>query len=218
MREEARVKLTINLNGEFHIHHHHHHSPNPSQPGAADIINSIRDLGKQIMTKLDTSVAQETGDFQTLLTAIEALEAVIGDNTALKAALDAANLDAETQASILDANDAAIQAAKDKINAILNPAPPAEDLAVTVSFTDGTVGVAYTGALSITGGTAPYSVTPDTATVNGLTMDSNGAVTGTPETAGGVSFSGSVADSAQPTNAHLTFSGSFTVAETPTTV
>jgi hypothetical protein len=235
-REEVRLELELSLNGELHLHHHHHHL---SQPGVTDILNLIQDVRNQIMTQLDLSTAKETQDAGLLLTAVQALETAFTNllsqnNTALQAALDAANLDSTTQAAILDTNDGVINAELAKVNALLNPAgnggdtgtagggtdtngggdtTTGTDLTVVASFSDGTVDQPYTGGLTISGGTAPYSVIPDTPSVNGLTMDSTGAVTGTPTVAGGVSFSGTVADSASPANAHATFSGTFTVAE-----
>lgn len=249
-REEVRFGLELSLNGEFHLHHHHHHL---SQPGVADILNSIQDLRNDIMTQLDISAAKETQDAGLLLTAVQALETAFTNlqgqnNTALQAALDAANLDSTTQAAILDASDAAISAELTKVNALLAPAgnggdtgtggtdtsgggstltggqsdnsinPGGDALAVTTVPPNGTVGQGYILSLGISGGTAPYSVVPDTPSVGGLTMDASGNVTGTPTTAGSVSFSGTVADSTLPSNAHVTFSFTINVAEAVETV
>jgi hypothetical protein len=246
VREEVAVALTLSINGEFHIHHHHHH--NSPQPGAADIINLIQDFRKEVMTQLDTSTAKESGDLQTLITATEALETAFANlqsqnNSALQAALDAANLDSATQAKILDANDSAIQDEITKVNTLLNPpqntvsggngddsvgggtggtgtlsggqgtdtVTGTTTLSVTSSSTnlpDAVTGQGYTGHIDISGGQAPYSVQVDTASVNGLTMDDSGVVTGTSTADGTVNFAGTVADSSTP-NQHAPFSVSF---------
>lgn len=238
--KEIRLELVLTLNGEFHLHHHHHHSD--SQPGATELIlTAIRDSKEVIMTQLDISAAKETSDLNALVTAVEALDTAFTNlqgqnNAALQAALDAANLDSATQASILDANDAAISAELAKVQALLTPptstgtapgsapggapgsapggAPGTDALTVTTTLPDGVVGTPYTSGLGITGGTAPYSVVlSGPASVNGLAMDASGNVSGTPTVAGAVGFAGTVADSASQTNAHATFTVSINVAE-----
>lgn len=254
MEDEDPREVTVNLNldGEVHIHHHHHYSS--PQPGVADILNSIQDFRKEVMTQLDTSAAKETADLATLVSAVDqlaaAFEALKGqNNAALQQALDAANLDSTTQAAILDANDAAINTELTKVNNLLNPpntvtggngsdtvpagggtdtivggqgsdtavggqgndTVTASSLTVTSSsanLPDAVTGQAYTGKIDISGGNPPYSVLPTTATVNGLTLDASGNVTGTSTADGAVSFSGTVADSSTPNN-HQTFSVSF---------
>lgn len=220
---EAAVELTVNLNGEFHLHHHHHHGSNPSQPGAADIINLIRDSKEAIMTQLSDAIATLTADDAQLESEINEvltkLAQVPGEiAAAVQKALDDAGVDAATARDAVIAIDTGVKEAIAKVTAALAPAPPppvdSPLLVDTSGFSDGQVGAAYTGSLAISGGTGPYSVQVDTPTVSGLTMDSNGAVTGTPDTEGSVSFSGTVADSATP-NAHQTFSVSFSVAAAP---
>lgn len=162
MPEEVNVNLNLNLsiNGEFAVHHYHHHS-NPSQPGAADILNAIRDSKEAIMTQLDTSTAKETQDSAALIAAVEQLSAAFTalqsqNNSGLQAALDAANLDSATQATILDANDAAIQAELAKVQALLpgpatppaSPPPPPTD---TTGAGTGNDTVAAGGATDTTG-------------------------------------------------------------------
>lgn len=219
--ERLELQLKLEFPTELHVHHHHHHSE--PQPGAADILNSIQELRKDLMTELATITATESADQATLLSKTDALIAAFqnlnsANNATLQAALDAANLDSATQAGILTANDKAINDEIAKVNAALVPADPGQPmpgmLSVTASFSDCTVNTPYTGSLSISGGTAPYSVTVnDPASINGLAMDSNGAVAGTPTVAGGVSFSGTVVDNTTPSPQSSTFSGSFTVAE-----
>jgi len=68
------------------------------------------------------------------------------------------------------------------------------------SLPDGTVGVAYSGSVTATGGTKPYSFSlsglPD-----GLTASAAGSVTGTPTTAGTFTVSATVSDAAGGTAA-----------------
>lgn len=71
------------------------------------------------------------------------------------------------------------------------PAPPA--LSITASFPAGTVGTAYSGSVTASGGTAPYTYALTAGTLPvGLSLNaSTGAITGTPTTAtttGGLVF------------------------------
>lgn len=61
------------------------------------------------------------------------------------------------------------------------------------------VGIAYTATLQVTGGTAPYTWTATTATINGLTLNSNGTITGTPSSSGNAVFEVTVTDNASNT-------------------
>lgn len=56
--------------------------------------------------------------------------------------------------------------------------------AATVPVASGTVGVAYSQQVSMTGGTAPYSGFSATGLPDGLTISSSGVITGKPTTAG----------------------------------
>ena len=67
----------------------------------------------------------------------------------------------------------------------------------TTTLPVGTAGKAYTASLSATGGVAPYSWTETGALPPGLSLtQSNGAISGTPTTAGSYSFTARVSDSA----------------------
>ena len=77
----------------------------------------------------------------------------------------------------------------------------------TASLPAGTVGVAYSGQLAAANGSAPYSYAVTAGALPlGLTMSAGGAITGSPTTAGPVSFTVTVTDAA----AH-TANASFTV-------
>lgn len=69
----------------------------------------------------------------------------------------------------------------------------------TGSLTDGTVGAAYSQTLVATGGTTPYTwaVTAG-ALPAGLSLSTDGVISGTPIAAGGSSFTAGVTDSAAP--------------------
>ncbi|NOK15906.1 putative Ig domain-containing protein [Corallococcus carmarthensis] len=63
------------------------------------------------------------------------------------------------------------------------------------SLTPGEIGVPYQGLLSVSGGTAPFTWRPVLgAPVEGLTLSSDGALTGTPLFAGPGSFTVEVQD------------------------
>lgn len=187
MAEDVNINFNLNVkvDGEVKVHHYHHHS-NPSQPGAADILNSIQAFRKEIMTQLDTSTARETGDFQTLLTAVEGLEAAFealkGQNNApLQAALDAANLDSTTQAAILDANDTAIQAAIAKVQSLLNVPAPADTTGGaggndTVSAGGGTDTTGGSGGADTTGGAGGSDTVSGTEVLIGINEFDTGTV------------------------------------------
>lgn len=69
----------------------------------------------------------------------------------------------------------------------------AAPISITASLPSGTVGLSYSGQLSATGGTGGYSWTG--AAGDGLSIGSNGAVSGTPTTAGAVVVTATVTDS-----------------------
>jgi hypothetical protein len=75
--------------------------------------------------------------------------------------------------------------------------PPSNPLSVTTtSLSQGQVSVAYTGTLSATGGTAPYSWTVKSGSLPaGLSLSTAGAITGTPTAAGASTFVAQVTDS-----------------------
>ena len=75
--------------------------------------------------------------------------------------------------------------------------PPSNPLSVTTtSLNQGQVSVAYTGTLSATGGTAPYSWSVKSGTLPaGLSLSTAGAISGTPTAAGASSFVAQVTDS-----------------------
>jgi hypothetical protein len=79
-----------------------------------------------------------------------------------------------------------------KATITVNPDPAMASIPST-----GTVGVAYTGSLNPTGGTAPLTLSNTTGTLPpGLTFNATtGAVTGTPTTAGTYSFTAQLTDS-----------------------
>ncbi len=75
-------------------------------------------------------------------------------------------------------------------------------LSITVSsFYAGTVGNSYSQTLAASGGSGTYTFTITSGSLPaGLTLGSGGSITGTPTTAGTVSFTAQVSDSAQATS------------------
>lgn len=83
-------------------------------------------------------------------------------------------------------------------SATMKVLPPAIAI-TTTTFADGTVGAAYSGSLSASGGTAPYSWSiASGALPNGLSLSSTGNVTGVPNAAGVSTFTVLVRDSSNP--------------------
>jgi hypothetical protein len=66
----------------------------------------------------------------------------------------------------------------------------------TPALPDGTVGVAYSGSLNAAGGTKPYRFTA-TGVPDGLTLGTDGSVSGTPTTAGTFTVNATVTDAAK---------------------
>ncbi len=97
----------------------------------------------------------------------------------------------------VQAADSAAHTAPKALSITVTSTPP---LAVaTTSLAAGNVGVGYSQTLAATGGTAPYAwaVTAG-ALPAGLTLNSSGAITGTPSTATTANFTVTVVDSGTP--------------------
>ena len=79
----------------------------------------------------------------------------------------------------------------------INPAP----LSITTGMLpNGTVGVAYSSTIGVTGGTGPYSCTITSGTLQaGLSLGANCLVSGTPTVSGSVSLGVKATDSSNPT-------------------
>ncbi|MBJ6610620.1 MAG: cellulase family glycosylhydrolase [Candidatus Thiothrix moscowensis] len=92
------------------------------------------------------------------------------------------------------------------------PPPPALDI-TTTNLSNGTVGAAYSAQVSASGGTSPYtwSVAAGSLPI-GLTLGSNGKITGTPTTAGAFNFTLAVNDQNNVTDTQAV---SMTVAAQP---
>jgi hypothetical protein len=86
----------------------------------------------------------------------------------------------------------------------------------TLSLPSGTAGTAYSTTLAATGGTSPYSWEAGSGVPPGLSLASNGTLSGTPTTSGSYSFSVQVKDSAAAT-ATLTYSVAIGTSRTATT-
>ncbi|HYP08848.1 MAG TPA: putative Ig domain-containing protein [Bryobacteraceae bacterium] len=108
--------------------------------------------------------------------------------------------------------DAANQSATRDLQITIT-APPAPTV-VTTSLSGGTVGQGYSASLSATGGTPPYSWSVSAGSLPaGLTLASNGSISGTPTTAGTSTFTARVTDAA---NQSATRSLQIAIAAAPT--
>lgn len=166
------------------------------------------------MTELSDITATEDADTKTLIVKTDALIAALanlgsGNNVTLQAALDAAKLDAKTQTAILTASDAAINLEIARVNDTLAALPPvvaptgsaAPLILQSATLPDAVTGQPYSGSLVITGGSVPpLTVTATPATENGLTINADGTVSGTPEADGTASFDLALTDAATPPN------------------
>ncbi|MGA8150920.1 MAG: putative Ig domain-containing protein [Terriglobales bacterium] len=97
-----------------------------------------------------------------------------------------------------------------KLSIAVNPPPP---LAIaTNSLPEGTVGVAYNQTLQATSGAPPYKWSRTTGSLPaGLSLGTNGAISGVPTAAGTSSFTVQVLDSTTPTPQTATTSLSITI-------
>ena len=94
------------------------------------------------------------------------------------------------------ATDSSVTTAPISVSATFSITVVAAPVALgTRSLPDGVVGVAYTGSVTATGGTPPYTFSM-TGLPDGLSASSAGAVSGTPATAGAFTASATVIDSA----------------------
>lgn len=85
---------------------------------------------------------------------------------------------------------------------VMTPAsiPPPLSITSTSPLTNGSLGLAYTNSLAASGGTAPYTWTVNSGVIPaGLSLSSNGVLSGVPSAAGISSFSVQVTDSATAT-------------------
>lgn len=144
-------------------------------------ITKLSSLADRIDAVTASLVAEEGGESGSTAAAVAAAQAA-----------DQAQLDAEV--TVLDAKITALEAAAKPA-----PTPPAALAVDATALAAGTTGSPYTGALTATGGTAPYawSVTSG-ALPDGLSMGSDGTLTGTPGTGGTFSFVVAVSDSSSP--------------------
>lgn len=122
MDDRAHLTLVVE---DLHIHVHHHVE---GAPDAHAVLTAIRDLEHKVMTELNKAAVKETTDSAALVDALghmgDALTALRSENNdALKKALADAGADADATTNILSANDAAIEAALVKANALLTQAP-----------------------------------------------------------------------------------------------
>jgi Ca2+-binding RTX toxin-like protein len=128
MEHTLHLKLDFNLNlgGGISIDHRHHHSSNPSQPGAADILNSIQDLKGTFMTQLQDALAELKADDAQLEAEIDE---VLGKLAQVPSEIAAAVQEALVNAGVDDATirqavidiDTGVKAAIGKVTAVLNP-------------------------------------------------------------------------------------------------
>lgn len=132
-----------------------------------DEIAALKEADDELATEVDALITDLEGEPQRTADAVA------------KALADAGVSGAAAEAAITAATTAT-QAMVDKIKAVLPAPPPPPALAVSPSSITGAVGAGLTATLSATGGTAPYSFSSSLADV---TVDANGAVSGTPAAA-----------------------------------
>jgi hypothetical protein len=172
-------------NGVLALFGHKPPAPQPASP--ADPLAEVKLLMSQVSDLCDRISAALTRIAAAKSTEDSALAQANADNASLQQQLS----DAETQLANL------LEPIVQQAETISPPPPPA--LAIgTTALPDGVIGGAYSGQIAISGGVAPYHVSSIPASDNGLTVNSDGSVTGTPEAAADASFSITVTDSESP--------------------
>lgn len=100
---------------------------------------------------------------------------------------------------IITVTDAANGKASTTFNLVIAPAVSGSSLSVSTTVAGALINTSYSSVLAITGGTGPYKVTQAGGTLpNGITLASNGTLSGTPTATGSYSFSVSATDSSTP--------------------
>jgi hypothetical protein len=177
--ERLSLELDLKLNGEFHVHHHHHHS-NQSQPGAADIINLIRETRNEIMTQLSDAIAQLKADDETLVTEVDTLLGKLAQvpaeiAAAVQEALTNAGVSQDAAVAVMSQMDETVRASIAKVVAVLDP-----------QVGQGIVGVGGQADQTGASGTAPAGSATDAANAGqGPGQDGDGAAAGGVGTATG---------------------------------
>jgi hypothetical protein len=158
------------------------------------IINFLKGMEKKIMAALDDLTTQVTNTNGTVQSAIVLLNG-------LYAALIAAGTDPTKLAALA----ASLKTNTDSLAAaIVADQPPGGGSSLTITTTSplpaGTNGTPYSGAFTATGGTAPYTFAVTGGSLPpGLTLATDGTLSGTPSLAGNYNFSVTVTDSANAT-------------------
>ncbi len=155
-------------------------------------------------TALVAQVADVKGVGASAVTAMDGLA------DALKNAGGAAR-DAGDEAAAVALEDAATTLggiSGDLAGAITRDPVPVALAVVTTTLPAGTVGSSYTASLEATGGTGSYSWDASPPSANGVSIDSAGNVSGTPETAGDTTFSVTVSDGDTSATGSVTFTAS----------
>lgn len=214
----------MQINIRVDVFHHAAPDASPPSPDTRLILTAVSALGTTMAlqsAKLAAALATLTADDTDLSNEIALVIADDQSNrqnvaAAVASALAQAGVDEDTAATAVASVNTVMEANSANLKALLQP--PAAPVALAVSSTslpDSTIGVAYTSAVSIVGGVAPYDVTASGVPA-GITVDASGNVSGTPtgpsETA---SISISVADSATPSPNVATGTASLNVLDTP---
>jgi hypothetical protein len=164
-----------------------------------------------LTTKEETDLANATATITAAVnSAVTTLQTLAGEVSAAAASGDPAAMEAAATslnglASTLSAAVAAAQPAQ-------TTAPAALAFISGASLPGATVGQAYSDVIGVGGGTAPYSVSSNPTSDNGVSIDASGNVTGTPVNAQVSTFQVTVTDSASPP---ATVTESFTLVAAP---
>lgn len=116
--------------------------------------------------------------------------------------------------TLQDSSTPDAQSASVPLSITIAPAPPPASLTLTDTTTDGTIGAAYNASVLPAGGTGPYTFAVESGSLpDGLTLDGqDGAISGTPTTAGSFSATIQVTDSSAPAPEVATDDLSITIA------
>ncbi len=116
-------------------------------------------------------------------------------------------------AQVLDSSDGSASTASSTCSIVVTTPPP---IGLSCPVTTGTVNVPFSSALAGTGGIPPYTYSIKSGSLpNGLTLNPNGSITGTPTQPGPFSFVGQVQDSTGTTAGATTSNCGVTIGTLP---
>lgn len=202
------------------IHVFHHFDVIRCGDGPAAVLEAIHDLKETTMAlsaKLQAAIDNSNAELADAVTKLDATTTVLKNMVdvgaaAVAAALAKVGVEEDAAAELVDSARTTLQEHVDSMFAVVQTLPTTgggdtltAPSVVTTSLPDAVTGQDYTAAIEFAGGTAPYSIANAPVTANGISVSTDGSVSGTSEADGDFGFSLAGSDSSDPPQ---TFTGS----------